>query len=268
MRNVDMKTMLRSIIAAALAITLVLPAAAWGKTGHRVTGKIAEAYLTPEALAAITDILGSENLAEASIWADVMRGSPDGIWPRAANAWHYVTIPQGKTYADVGAPESGDAITALAGFGDTLRSETASKEEKALALRFAVHIIGDLHQPLHAGNGTDDGGNWFTVAFFNKATNLHAVWDSGMIDDEQLSFTEMAEGLSRSITPEQAAAWQQVDPVVWVTESAAIRDTIYPDDVKLMGGYVFDHQAEYRTRLSQAGVRMAAYLNEVFAAPN
>lgn len=259
-----MKTLLRSIIASAFAMTLVLPAAAWGKTGHRVTGTIAEAYLTPEARAAITDILGSEDLAEASNWPDFMRASREGIWPRTANPWHYVTIPQGKTYAEVGAPESGDAITALASFRETLRSDTASQEEKALALRFAVHIIGDLHQPLHAGNGTDKGGNDFSVTFFNKTTNLHAVWDSGMIDDEQLSFTELADWLARSITPEQAAAWQQTDPVVWVTESAAIRDNIYPDDRNLMWGYVFDHQAEYRTRLSQAGVRMAAYLNEVF----
>lgn len=261
--------MLRIAIA---AITVVaasgLPAHSWGKTGHRVTGQIAQSYLSEHANTRITEILGVEDLAEASTWPDFMRSDQSEYWRRTANPWHYVTVPQGEYYPDVEIPEWGDAATALAAFQDTLRSDTATTEEQALALRFAIHIIGDLHQPLHAGNGTDRGGNTYTVTFFDKMTNLHSVWDSDLIDHEQLSYSEMSTWLARTISPEDVGAWSNTDPSVWINESTAIRDTIYPEERDLRWGYVFDHRSTYRQRLKQAGVRIAAYLNETFEPAN
>ena len=87
-----------------------------------------------------------------------MRSNPEHFWQEVAGPFHYVTIPEGKTYAEVGAPDEGDSVTALAQFRKVLLDPKASREQKQLALRFTVHIIGDLHQPLHAGNGTDRGG--------------------------------------------------------------------------------------------------------------
>ena len=98
-----------------------------------------------------------------------------------------------------------DAVTALARFAETLRDPTASAADKRLALRFTIHIIGDLHQPLHAGRPGDRGGNNVKVTWFGEQTNLHSVWDSGMIDSRQLSHSELAGWLAGSITPEQAA---------------------------------------------------------------
>lgn len=241
------------------------PALAWGKTGHRVTGAIADQYLSSAARAAIEDILGPEGLAEGSTWADFMRASPDDFWQSEASPYHYVTIPQGQTYAEAGAPPQGDAITAIARFTETLKDPRASREDKALALRFIVHIIGDLHQPLHAGDGTDRGGNDFAVTYFGRETNLHSVWDRAMIDGEQLSYSEMTEWLVQKITPADIAAWTDPNPVVWANESAAIRDMIYPDDPALSYRYVFDHIGIVKRRLSQGGVRVAAYLNVVLA---
>lgn len=241
------------------------PAFAWGKIGHRVTGAIADRYLSDEARAAIAEILGPEGLAEGSTWADFMRASPEDFWQLESSPYHYVTIPVGQTYADAGAPPQGDAITAIHQFTRTLKDPAASREEKALALRFIVHIIGDLHQPLHAGNGTDRGGNDFAVTYFGRESNLHRVWDSGMIDDEQLSYSEMTEWLAQKITPEEVAEWTDINPVVWAMESAAVRDTIYPDDPNLSYAYVFEHIDMVKLRLSQAGVRAAAYLNVVLA---
>lgn len=247
------------------AILAVGPAFAWGKIGHRVTGAVAEQYLSNEARAAIADILGPEGLAEGSTWADFMRASPEDFWQMESSPYHYVTIPAGMTYAAAGAPPEGDAITAITKFTRTLKDPDATREEKALALRFIVHIIGDLHQPLHAGNGADRGGNDFAVTYFGRETNLHAVWDSAMIDGEQLSYSEMTEWLVRKITPAEVAEWTDINPVVWASESAAIRDTIYPDDPNLSYRYVFDHIGTVNLRLSQAGVRVAAYLNVVLA---
>ncbi|MEO0615076.1 MAG: S1/P1 nuclease [Pseudomonadota bacterium] len=252
-----------------LALSLAAPQAlAWGKTGHRVTGAIAESHLSGDARAAITGLLGTEDLAEASTWPDFMRSADATFWRWQASPWHYVTVPEGDTYADAGAPDQGDAITALAQFRETLRDRDASAEDRRLALRFAVHIIGDLHQPLHAGNGTDRGGNDFTVSFFGAPTNLHGLWDTGLIDHEQLSYTELTMWLTRRLTPADVASWWVTDPEIWIAESTAIRDTIYPDadgDRELRWNYVFTHRDTVRRRLAMGGVRIAAWLNETFA---
>lgn len=257
---------LKLLILTASALALLPNTAfAWGKTGHRVTGEIAQEHLSRSAKKEIKRILDIENLTDASTWADFMRSSRDEFWKKEAGPYHYVTIPNGKTYDEVGAPENGDAITALKKFKAVLQDEKASLEDKQLALRFTVHIIGDLHQPLHAGNGTDKGGNDFKMTFFWEQTNLHRVWDTGLIKQEELSFTEMSDLLSRNITKQDIKDWPEIDPVVWVTESAAIRDTIYPKgEAEETWGYAFDHRDTVRQRLSQGGVRIAAYLNDVF----
>ena len=239
-------------------------ALAWGQTGHRVTGAIAEPMLSRRAVREVRAILGDETLAEASTWADDMRSNPEPFWQTTANPWHYVTVPQGRSYADVGAPAEGDAVTALARFAQTLRSTSASREEKQLALRFTLHIIGDLHQPLHVGNGRDRGGNDVRVSFFREPTNLHAVWDSGMIDRRQLSYSELTAFLTRRISPTLRRRWSDPDPLVWIAESAAIRDTIYPAGDELAWDYLYQHRETVDARLMQGGVRMAAYLNALW----
>ena len=257
---------LKFLILTASALALIPSSAfAWGKTGHRVTGEIAQQYLSRSAQKEVKRILGVEDLAEASAWADFMRSSRDEFWTKEAGPYHYVTIPKGMTYAEVGAPTQGDAITALAKFKAILQDKEATLEEKQLALRFTVHIIGDLHQPLHAGNGTDKGGNDFKMTFFWEQTNLHRVWDSGLIKQEELSYTEISTWLSRKITKQNIQNWNNTHPVVWAEESAALRDTIYPEgEAEESWGYVFDNRDILRQRLSQGGVRIAAYLNEVF----
>lgn len=237
---------------------------AWGQTGHRVTGEIAELYLTPEAKAAISKILENEGLAEISTYADENRSNPADFWQKEAGPYHYVTVPKGKTYDEVGAPERGDSYTAIVKYTKILKDKKASRADKQLALKMLVHIIGDLHQPLHAGDGTDRGGNDVKVSFFWEDSNLHRVWDSGLIERRQLSYTEWTNFLAPKITPEQLAAWQTADPLVYIQESAVIRDTIYPEGDKLSWQYLFDHTPTMKIRLQQAGVRIAAHLNETF----
>ncbi|MEM7762622.1 MAG: S1/P1 nuclease [Pseudomonadota bacterium] len=257
--------MLAVSVAAISALVLTPQATAWGKTGHRVTGAIAENYLSRRAKRAIDEILSTEDLAEISTWADFYRSDPDEFWQRKSGPFHYVTIPIGKRYSDVGAPPQGDAITALEMFADVLRDDAASAADKKRALHFTVHIIGDLHQPLHAGNGTDRGGNQYTVVWYGDVTNLHSVWDTGLVKQEELSYTEYTTWLLRKLSREQVAEWMEPDPLVWIAESAAIRDTIYPGgDRNLRWDYFFAHRDTVRQRLSQGGVRMAAYLNELF----
>ena len=135
-----------------------------------------------------------------------------------------------------------------------------------MALRFTIHIIGDLHQPLHNGNGTDRGGNDVRVKFFDADTNLHAVWDEGLIGRELLSYTEWTALLSAKITDDMARRWSNPDPVVWIEESTAIRDGVYPaGDNNLSFRYHFEHIGTVKEQLQKGGVRIAAYLNRLFA---
>jgi hypothetical protein len=258
------KIMFKKLLASLLLITVTPNVLAWGQTGHRVTGAIAEQHLTDKAKATIKKILGSESLAEASTWPDEMRSNPADFWQKTASPYHYVSVPEGKTYAEVGAPAQGDSASALKKFSTILKDKNSTKEQKQLALRFIVHIIGDLHQPLHAGNGTDRGGNDVRLKFFGQDSNLHRVWDSGLIDRQNLSYTEMTDWLSRRITKKLAKEWKVADPQVWITESTKIRDTIYPDSDNISWDYNYQNINTVKTRLSQGGIRIAAYLNELF----
>lgn len=242
-----------------------LPAGAWGSLGHRVVGEIAQRHASARTLAQVHRILGVEDLAQASTWPDEMRSSPEPFWQKEATPWHYVTVPPGKSYAEVGAPPQGDAVTALARFSRTLRDATASREEQALALRFIVHLVGDLHMPLHAGNGSDHGGNDVKVTWLGQATNLHAVWDSDLLLHKGLSYTELTHWLMRQETPAAVRAARQTDPLTWIAEDLALRDALYPADPQLGYDYEFVNEPIAEHRLWLAGVRLAAYLDEVFA---
>jgi hypothetical protein len=240
------------------------PAFAWGPQGHRITTRLAEPYLSAPAKSAIREILGDEDLARAATWVDIMRSHPSPYWQDQAGAYHYVTVPPGRLYADVGAPAWGDAMTALTGFRRTLADPDSNLAEKQLALRFSIHIVQDLHQPLHVGNGEDKGGNQIKVRFLDKSTNLHRVWDSGLIKTAGRGETEWVRHLRRQLTPQQASAWQETDPTVWIAESATLRDQIYPDSRTIGQSYVKLQLPAMEARLRQAAIRTAAYLNELF----
>lgn len=259
-----MRVTLVSLLVSLVVVTT--SANAWGPIGHRVTGALAQPLLSPKAAKAVKAIIGTETLAEASTWPDEMRSDPSVFWRRTASPWHYVTVPEGKTYTEVGAPPQGDAYTALQDFAKTLRDPAASREDKQLALRFTVHLIGDLHQPLHVGNGTDRGGNDVKVTFMGEDTNLHSVWDGKLIEHRQLSYTELTAFLVRRITPELRREWATPDPLVWIGESAALCATIYPPEglTALSWDYAYRSDPIVDLRLQQAGVRIAAYLNALF----
>jgi len=269
------------LVIAAMAVA-PSPALAWGKTGHRVVAAIADTQLSGLARAHVAEILGyGESLDEAANWPDEMRSAPGDFWRKTATPWHYVTL-NGIVYDH--APPEGDALQALDHFSAVLRDPNASREDKQTALRFVVHLVGDLHQPLHVGKCCDKGGNDVQVTWFGKPTNLHAVWDSMLVDDEQLSFTELAAKLERHITNDDVIKWWDSNPRDWISESAQIRDTLYPAPVKRKKGgfrlgklkpqlpalsydYVYKFHPVMEQRLSKGGIRLAAYLNALFAEP-
>jgi len=240
---------------------------AFGKTGHRIVGKIAENHLSESAKAEIKKLLGNTNLAAVSNWADFIRSYKK--W-KHAGSWHYTTVPDGKTYENSRTPENrGKLVEKIAEFRKTLANPNASKEDREIALKFLVHLIGDLHQPLHVGNGKDKGGNDLKVKFMweKPDVSLHVVWDTKLILHQELSYTEYASTLEEMYSAKEKQKWQASEVVDWVHESQKYRAQVYNvKNNKISYRYIADNEALLNKRLIQAGVRLAKVLNEIFNA--
>jgi hypothetical protein len=271
---------MRRLAAFVLGLTVATsaaPAAAWGPLGHRVSAALAERNISGRTKAAIGQILGSESMAEAATWPDEERSNPDPFWQETASPWHFVTLPPGSPAAQLQHPPEGDAVTALEQYTKVLRDPAASLADKQRALRFVIHIVPDLHMPLHAGKPGDRGANDVKVTWFNVPQNLHWVWDEGIIVHQQLSFSEYAERLAARTTPAEVLQWWDPRPTTWIDESTALRDKLYPatggeaglgtveSPIVLSYAYEWQWRPSVELRLQQGGVRLAAYLDWVFA---
>lgn len=256
---------------AAVAVVLLLTldgAAFWGANGHRIVGLIAERRLSEKALEGVREILGTESLARASTWADEIRS--DSRWDFAAT-WHYINIDDGQTFDSAPRDEDGDILQALGCFEQVLRKPDAARADKRVAIRFLVHLVGDLHQPLHVGLASDRGGNSTQVEHFGDLTNLHSLWDSGLIEGERLSYTEFADFIDHP-SPESVAQLQSGTFRDWAQESFRLRSKAYDygssnHDTNLprLGyRYAFENLPTVRRRLLEAGVRLAGLFNSIF----
>jgi hypothetical protein len=245
-----------------LFMFLALQASSWGLTGHRAIGQIAEIYLSKKAGKEVKNILGTESLADVANWMDFIKSEPkyDFMYN-----WHFVTIPDGETYETSKKEAKGDVIWAINKFIAELKSDTLTLDEQQHALKSLVHLVGDIHQPLHVGNGTDKGGNDVKIKYFWQNSNLHRIWDSGMIDGQNLSYSEWVLRINHT-DKTQVAKWQSASINDWAMESMAMRASVYDigDKKNLTYRYGYDHIAQVDERLLQAGVRLAGVLNDIF----
>jgi len=234
----------------------------WGQTGHRVVGLIAEKHLTKKAALNIQKALKHETLAEVSNFMDFIKSDTtyDHMGP-----WHYCTIPYGKTYEEAGTPKEGDVIVTINRLIAELKSKQFTDYDEAFALKCLVHLIGDIHQPLHVGNGIDKGGNDLKVEYFWEQSNLHRVWDSGIIDNQKYSYSEYVEWINH---PSKSAIkqWQKATVFDWAYESISFHKQIYqlPENKKLSYRYDYDNLEVLNLRMLQAGVRLAGVLNDIY----
>ncbi len=254
--------MLRRFILLFCVPLLPLSVFAWGATGHRVVGAIAAEHLSKKAGKAVQDILGDESLAIAATWMDEVRSDPAD---RYMNDWHWVTIPDGETYATAEKNPKGDAIETIGRMEKLLRSDTIPPERRLRYLRILIHLVGDIHQPLHVGKGDDKGGNDFQVRWFKKGSNLHRIWDSEMIDEDGLSYSELATSIDHATRP-QITSWQKGDAASWAHECLALRPAIYDVQQGDVLGYDYQHRnwPIVEEQLLKAGIRLAGVLNKIF----
>jgi len=242
-------------------LLLTIAAYAWGPTGHRATGFIAEKYLSNKAKKELLRILNGQSLAIASTWMDDIRSDSSYNY---MSDWHWVTIQDGQTYEQSEKNPNGDVIQTIERIIVALKAKKLSAEAEAEYVRILIHLVGDVHQPLHVGVGNDRGGNDVKVMWFRTDSNLHRLWDSDMIDDTRLSYTELGESLEK---PDAVTlkAWQKASVRDWANESLGYRKQVYDyGDGKLGYSYSYTNFNIVRLRLLQAGVRLAGVLNEIY----
>jgi hypothetical protein len=204
----------------------------------------------------------------SSNWADFIKSDST---LRYLDPWHYINIKAGMDYSTFEAylkkDTAVDAYTKLHFLIAELKNKTITAERKLFCLRMLIHIVGDIHQPMHVSRSEDLGGNRIRVQWFGDATNLHAVWDDRLVEQQKLSYTEFAKHINHT-TKEQRTAWQQQPMEQWFFESYQLADGIYKGitqpEQRLSFRYNFDYVETMNQQLLKGGVRLAGLLNELF----
>ena len=255
-----------------LALALLIPAALasapaatgvrWWDLGHRIVARLAESRLTPHTREAVRDILDGQSLADASVWADNIRQ-----YRHDADRLHYVNIPLADTRYKPGrhCPGGHCIIAAIEQERHLLADPAASPEARAEALRFLIHFMGDLHQPLHVADNGDRGGNQRAVIFLGHATDLHKVWDGEMIDSSVVNQEEYFESLRRQMSSLDLRALEGGTVVDWAMAGHRIAvEHAYrlPRDGRIGRAYVRANRPIVDRALIAGGVRLAKVLNE------
>ncbi len=274
----DLQLIRRSFKAALIAVLMMgttfgisfsNQAWAWGANGHRIIGAIAEQHLSAEAKAEVMAILEGQSLARASTWADEMRSAPGQFWQRQSSRWHFINIDSQQAFlntehqAHSDKADIKDAYSAILTAISALSKADTSAADKQFYLRFLIHLIGDIHQPLHVGRSADRGGNRINVEFFSQVTNLHRLWDTQLIAHQQLSYSEYKDFIC--CTQSQVTQNKNVDVKAWLLESHQLATSIYAQGNEQLGyEYVYQYQAIVEQQLRRGGLRLAALLNQLY----
>lgn len=281
-----------AILTTVLGVAAPVRALAWGYEGHKIVAAIARSYLTPAVqakvdalLAADSDPLEPHDMLSAATWADGWRRDH-----RETAPWHFVDLelrgpdldaacfghPPSAVPASAG-PEKACLVDRLNAFLAELLAPATPQAERILALKFLLHFVGDIHQPLHTADNEDHGGNCVRLApGSSRSTSLHSYWDTGLITPMGSDPVAVAATLRAAITPAQRASWSAGDTNAWALESYGVaRSTVYwagapagcqqdAAAVSLPEGYEERAGAAVKVQLEKAGVRLAWVLNGAF----
>jgi len=260
-------SLIKKLFLLAGVLYLPLQSMAWGSAGHYITGLIAESYLTPQTRNAVRAILGRQDIAMSSDWADYIKTEP---YYRNTSSWHYIDLNRPYTYPQLvnflKYDKQADAYTKIQYFTAELRNRNLPKKEQLFALRMLIHLVEDVHQPMHVAHASDKGGNDFRVWWFNEPTNLHAVWDVKLIQYQRLSDHKYARWINHA-SPAQVSLWQNDPLSKWLYESnsiaAKLYNDIHPGD-RLGYNYSISHINILNQQMLKAGIRLAGVLNGIF----
>lgn len=249
-------------ILVALGMMSALTAYPWGQKGHDTVAYIAECHLSPEAKAAAEELLDGRSIVYYANWLDNASHTPEYSFSKT---WHYKNIDEDETFETAKINEKGDIVTALEKQISVLRDTTLSKEERSLALKMTVHLLGDIHQPLHLGHASDLGGNRWEVRYFKNPTNLHSVWDSKIVESaHKWSYSEWQEQIDRADTAQTAEILSLSTPQDWAKETYMISKEVYektPQDFNIEYNYIAEWTPLIEQQFLKGGLRLAEVLN-------
>jgi hypothetical protein len=255
------KTLLAVLLVSASVILM-----SWGVVGHRAIGELANNHLSKKSKVAVKNLLGSESLAMVSTYPDEIRNYKQFEY---TSPWHYVNLPAGLTFEEFSkqlkSMEKPNIYKAILTCVADLKNPTKTKEEKVFAMKFLVHLVGDIHQPMHTGHSEDSGGNAIKVKLMRRESNLHGLWDSGLIDYAGLSYKELAASCD-VLSKSEKKEWQDDDVAKWAFESYQITAQLYAEaaaNPEFDYDYYPKHADIIKKRLSQAGIRLAYLINQI-----
>lgn len=262
-------TVIMTKVACLLLLVTNISVYAWGLTGHRVIAEIAENNLTCKSKRQIKKLLGKERLAYWANWPDFVKSDTTGVW-KEAGVWHYVNIEPSadfKTFETELKKQAGPSLyNQLYVLQNKLKNKNLPANERKNALVFAIHMMGDLAQPMHTGRAGDLGGNKIQLTYFGEKTNLHSLWDGKLIDSQKYSYTEYAKLLDIKTRKERKAI-QAGTLEDWLFDSHKIANKIYaqtPADSKLAYDYQYKFNDTMERQLLYGGLRLAKFLNDTF----
>jgi hypothetical protein len=255
-----------------LLLALPGPGRAWGPQGHRIVGLLAAYELGPAARAEVARLLAGEpepTLAGVADWADDLRGSDPALAQRTGR-WHYVNFPHGDCQYTPprDCPDGNCVVAAINRSFLALSDRRRSDGERRDALKFLVHFVADVHQPLHAGYGDDRGGNLFQLNVDGNGSNLHAAWDSGILQTRHLDAGAYAAQLhSLPPLPHDPTLASNRPAADWAEESCRLvqAPTFYPARHAVDQAWLQAQRPLAEQRLRLAGSRLAALLNHALA---
>ncbi|MBC7379583.1 MAG: S1/P1 nuclease [Burkholderiaceae bacterium] len=257
--NLKTETAVKALAVTVLAISGAA-VYAWGFEAHRMVASLAEQQLTPQAQKDVQRLLAMEpgaTLASIATWADENRS-------RQTAAWHYVNLPQGDcNYVKARDCQNGACMVEAIIAQVAVPKSNAPDAERLTALKYVVHLVGDVHQPLHAGYASDKGGNTYQVQAFGKGTNLHAIWDSGLVNNWGGGPVGLKAELAASLSGPAVGAAPKASQ--WAEESCKIvaGPGFYPEWHVAGAEYLTFHAQILKSQLANAARRLAAVLNSI-----
>jgi hypothetical protein len=246
------------------------PAFAWGRMAHRASAHLAYSRLSPRTQAIIRDLLEpGESLADASTWADENSREIPG-----SAAWHFVNVPISAPHYDPrNCRPRGCVVSKIAEFRLILVDPHAPRARRRTALRFFVHLVQDLHQPMHVADRDDRGGNNLQLRYGrNDNTNLHQVWDSGLLYKGFRHEDELTRAMEDLTHGPESGLWLKGRIEDWADESLEVGRRAYRNprtNASLRTGDSIGRDYEQANlplavdRLARSGVRLAFLLNEI-----
>jgi len=228
----------------------------WGAAGHKIVATIAKKCLTKQITDSVNYYLEGMSFKDASVWMDVVRKDTkyDYLKP-----WHYINIEKDKTYVATEEPNIVNQLEiAIATL--KLKGVERTKEKINFALKLIFHLVGDLHQPLHDGYAEDKGGNTITVIFNGKETNLHKVWDTDIIENQNITTKKCLKYIN-TLSDKEKADIQKINVANWMTESRNFLPSVYAfENNKINNDYEEKSVPIIKQQLSKAGIRLASIL--------